>query len=75
VRVLQLAWLGIPVEDYAAMVSLFANVLELRTEFEEPATIELLSLPNDDKVQLFGHGVPGRLQDGNLYAFASRRRP
>ncbi len=73
-RVLRRAWLGIPVEEYAAKVSFFANALGLRTEFEEPATIEL-SLPNDDRVQLFGHGDPRRAPDGNLYAFASRRRP
>lgn len=121
-RVLRLAWLGIPTTNYAAMMAFLRDTMGLHVEFDEPATAEL-SLPNDDRLQVFGPGhryfaffqehssglvplfevddagqaaaeltmagaevigtpdsddtwtwVHIRAPDGNLYAFASRRR-
>jgi catechol 2,3-dioxygenase-like lactoylglutathione lyase family enzyme len=57
VRVLRLAWLGIPTTEYAAMASFLRDTMGLRVEFEESTTIEF-SLPSDDRVQLFGPGHP-----------------
>jgi catechol 2,3-dioxygenase-like lactoylglutathione lyase family enzyme len=54
-RVLRLAWLGVPTEEYDAMVGFFENVLGLRVEFRSSTSTEL-SAANDDRVQLFGPG-------------------
>ena len=56
-RVLRLAWLGIPTPRYEAMVPLFRDVMGMRVQFAEETTVEL-SLPNDDRVQLFAPGHP-----------------
>jgi catechol 2,3-dioxygenase-like lactoylglutathione lyase family enzyme len=56
-EVRRLCWLGVRAERYDAMVSLLRDVLGLRVEFEEEATAEL-SLPNDDRVQVFAPGHP-----------------
>jgi catechol 2,3-dioxygenase-like lactoylglutathione lyase family enzyme len=57
VRVIRLAWLGIPTSNYPAMVSFLRDTMGLRVEFDEPATTEL-SLPNDDRLQVFAPGHP-----------------
>jgi catechol 2,3-dioxygenase-like lactoylglutathione lyase family enzyme len=57
VRVIRLAWLGIPATNYTAMVSFLRDTMGLRVEFDEPATTEL-SLPNDDRLQVFAPGHP-----------------
>ena len=54
-RVRRIAWLGVPTDAYEATVWFFRDVLGLRPAFEEPATREL-TLPNDDRVQVFGPG-------------------
>lgn len=54
-KVRGLVWLGIPTEEYASAVRLFAGTLGLELAFEEASTIEL-SAGNGDKVQLFGQG-------------------
>ena len=56
-RVIRLAWLGIPTNNYPAMVSFLRDTMGLRVEFDEPATTEL-SLPNDDRLQVFAPGHP-----------------
>jgi catechol 2,3-dioxygenase-like lactoylglutathione lyase family enzyme len=55
--VIRLAWLGIPTSNYPAMVSFLRDTMGLRVEFDEPATTEL-SLPNDDRLQVFAPGHP-----------------
>ena len=37
-RVLRLAWLGIPTGNYVAMVSFLQRTMELHVEFEGPST-------------------------------------
>ena len=54
-KVRGLVWLGIPTEEYASAVRLFAGALGLELAFEEASTIEL-SAENGNKVQLFGKG-------------------
>jgi hypothetical protein len=54
-RVLRLAWLGVPTEEYDAMVGCFENVLGLQVEFRTSTSTEL-STEADDRVQLFGPG-------------------
>lgn len=56
-RVIRLAWLGIPTSNYTTMVSFLRDTMGLRVEFDEPATTEL-SLPNDDRLQVFAPGHP-----------------
>jgi catechol 2,3-dioxygenase-like lactoylglutathione lyase family enzyme len=56
-RVLRLCWLGIPTDEYDAMVRLLRDVMGLHVEFEEPTTTEL-SLPSGDRVQVFAPGDP-----------------
>ena len=56
-RVIRLAWLGIPTNNYPAMVSFLRDTMGLRVEFGGPATTEL-SLPNDDRLQVFAPGHP-----------------
>lgn len=56
-RVLRIAWLGIATNDAAPMVSFLESIMGLRVEFAEPATTEL-SLPNDDRIQVFGPHHP-----------------
>jgi predicted enzyme related to lactoylglutathione lyase len=51
-RVLRIAWLGVPVRDPSAMLRFFRDTLRMHVEFEEAGTVEL-SLPNDDRIQLF----------------------
>jgi catechol 2,3-dioxygenase-like lactoylglutathione lyase family enzyme len=55
VRVRRIAWLGVRTDAYEATVWFLRDVLGLRTAFQEPATLEL-TLPNDDRVQVFGPG-------------------
>jgi hypothetical protein len=55
-KVRGLVWLGIPTEEYASAVRLFAGTLGLELAFEEASTVEL-STENGDKVQLFGQGI------------------
>jgi catechol 2,3-dioxygenase-like lactoylglutathione lyase family enzyme len=54
-RVLRLAWLGIPATEYEAMIRLFRDVMGLSVEFDEPQTTEL-STEGGDRVQLFAPG-------------------
>jgi predicted enzyme related to lactoylglutathione lyase len=56
-RVLRLCWLGIPTEEYDAMVRLLRDTMRLRVEFEEPTTTEL-STAAGDRVQVFAPGDP-----------------
>jgi catechol 2,3-dioxygenase-like lactoylglutathione lyase family enzyme len=56
-RILRLAWLGVPTSEYDATLRLFRDVLGLCVEFEEDDTVEL-STENDDRVQLFAPGNP-----------------
>ncbi len=56
-RVIRLAWLGIPASNYTAMASFLRDTMGLQVEFDEPATTEL-SLPNDDRLQVFAPGHP-----------------
>jgi catechol 2,3-dioxygenase-like lactoylglutathione lyase family enzyme len=51
----RLCWLGVRAHDYDGMLRLLRDVMGLRVEFEEESTVEL-SLPNDDRVQLFAPG-------------------
>jgi catechol 2,3-dioxygenase-like lactoylglutathione lyase family enzyme len=55
--VIRLAWLGIPASNYTAMASFLRDTMGLQVEFDEPATTEL-SLPNDDRLQVFAPGHP-----------------
>jgi len=55
VRVMGLAWLGIPADDYAGAVGFFAGTLGLDVAFDEASTTEL-SAANDDRIQAFGPG-------------------
>jgi catechol 2,3-dioxygenase-like lactoylglutathione lyase family enzyme len=57
VRVIRLAWPGIPASNYPAMVWFLRDTLGLQVEFGEPATTEL-SLPDDDRLQVFAPGHP-----------------
>jgi predicted enzyme related to lactoylglutathione lyase len=50
-----LAWLGVPAQDPDAMIRFFRDALGLSVAFGEPTSTEL-SLPNDDRVQVFGPG-------------------
>ena len=54
-RVLRLAWLGVPTTEYDLMLRLLRDVLGMTVEFEEPATTEL-STEVGDRVQLFAPG-------------------
>jgi catechol 2,3-dioxygenase-like lactoylglutathione lyase family enzyme len=54
-RVLRLAWLGVPTPEYDATVGFFENVLGMKVEFRSSTTTEL-SAANDDRVQVFGPG-------------------
>jgi catechol 2,3-dioxygenase-like lactoylglutathione lyase family enzyme len=56
-RVLRLAWLGVPTNEYDATLRLFRDVLGMPVEFEEATTVEL-STESDDRVQLFAPGDP-----------------
>lgn len=56
-RVLRIAWLGIPTQTYSATLSFLRDTLGLGVEFEEVASVEL-SLANDDRIQLFAPGHP-----------------
>jgi catechol 2,3-dioxygenase-like lactoylglutathione lyase family enzyme len=47
----------VPAREYEPMVAFLRDVMGLRVEFEEPTTTEL-SLPNDDRVQVFGPDHP-----------------
>jgi predicted enzyme related to lactoylglutathione lyase len=55
VRVPRLAWLGLSTRNDEAMVHFLEGVLGLDVEFANAATTEL-SIPNDDRVQMFGPG-------------------
>jgi catechol 2,3-dioxygenase-like lactoylglutathione lyase family enzyme len=54
-KVLGIRWLGVRSERYDEMVAFLRDGLGLAVEFEEEATTEL-SLPNGDRVQVFGRG-------------------
>jgi catechol 2,3-dioxygenase-like lactoylglutathione lyase family enzyme len=54
-RLLRLAWLGIPTAEYEAMLRFFRDVLGLKVEFAQPTTVEL-STASDDRIQLFAPG-------------------
>jgi len=55
VNVRNVRWVGIPTDDYEAMVGFFRDVLGLRTNFEEPTTIEFETLEGDE-IQIVGPG-------------------
>jgi catechol 2,3-dioxygenase-like lactoylglutathione lyase family enzyme len=57
VRVKRLCWLGVGTAEYERMVAFLRDVLGMRVEFERVTTTEL-SLPSDDRVQVFGPGDP-----------------
>jgi predicted enzyme related to lactoylglutathione lyase len=57
VRVLRLAWLGVPTAEYAAMVDFFENVFGMTVEFRTATSTEL-STESDDRVQVFGPSDP-----------------
>lgn len=83
-------WVGIPTDPYAEMVDFLRDVMGLRTNFEEPTTIEF-ETSQGDEVQLMAPGDPYyvgppgrdnrwewihfRAPDGNLYELASRLPP
>jgi len=50
-------WIGIRTDRYEEMVTFFRDVLSLRTNFEDAATIEF-STSEGDEVQLMGPGDP-----------------
>jgi predicted enzyme related to lactoylglutathione lyase len=52
-RVLRLAWLGVPTAEYEAMVAFFERVLGMTVEFRTATSTEL-STVSDDRVQVFG---------------------
>jgi catechol 2,3-dioxygenase-like lactoylglutathione lyase family enzyme len=54
-KVRRLAWLGVRTNAYPETIRFFRDVLGLPVAFEEQATMEL-SLPNDDRIQVFGPG-------------------
>jgi predicted enzyme related to lactoylglutathione lyase len=54
-RVLRLCWLGVRTSEHEPMVRFLRDVMGLRVELEQPTTTEL-SLPSDDRVQVFGAG-------------------
>jgi len=56
-RVLRLAWLGVPTAEYSAMVSFFEDVLGMTVEFRTATSTEL-STESDDRVQVFGPDDP-----------------
>ena len=56
-EVRRLCWLGVRAEAYEPMVAFLRDVLGLRVEFERRTTAEL-SLPDGDRVQVFGPGDP-----------------
>jgi catechol 2,3-dioxygenase-like lactoylglutathione lyase family enzyme len=55
VNVRNLRWVGIQTDHYEAMVSFFRDVLGLRTNFEEPTTIEF-ETSEGDEVQVMAPG-------------------
>jgi catechol 2,3-dioxygenase-like lactoylglutathione lyase family enzyme len=55
VEVRNIRWLGIPTDRYDEMVAFFRDVLQLKTNFEEPTTIELETTEGDE-VQVFAPG-------------------
>ncbi len=48
-------WVGIPTDEYEAMVGFFRDVLGLQTTFEEPTTIEF-ETSEGDEIQLMAPG-------------------
>ena len=54
-RVQRLAWLGVRAAEFEEMVRFLRDVMGLRVEFAHDSTTEL-TLPNDDRVQVFGPG-------------------
>jgi len=55
VQVRRIAWLGVRTDDYEATVRFLHDVLGLQPAFQERTTAEL-TLPNDDRVQVFAPG-------------------
>jgi catechol 2,3-dioxygenase-like lactoylglutathione lyase family enzyme len=56
-EVRNIRWVGVPTDDYAAMVRFMRDVMGLRTNFEESNTIEF-STSEGDEVQLMAPGDP-----------------
>jgi catechol 2,3-dioxygenase-like lactoylglutathione lyase family enzyme len=56
-EVRNIRWLGVPTDNYARMVQFMRVVMGLRTDFEDPKTIEF-STSEGDKVQLMAPGDP-----------------
>jgi catechol 2,3-dioxygenase-like lactoylglutathione lyase family enzyme len=54
-KVRRLAWLGVRTNAYSETIQFFRDILGMQVAFEKQATMEL-SLPNDDRVQVFGPG-------------------
>lgn len=56
-KVRNVRWLGIQTSHYAEMVGFLRDVMKLRTNFEEPTTIEF-STSEGDEVQIMAPGDP-----------------
>jgi len=54
-RIKGLVWLGIPADNYGAVVQFFTQTLGFEVAFDDAGTVELTA-ENDDRVQLFGPG-------------------
>jgi catechol 2,3-dioxygenase-like lactoylglutathione lyase family enzyme len=57
VQVRNIRWVGIPTDRYDETVAFLRDVLGLKTNFEEPATIELETTEGDE-IQVFAPGEP-----------------
>jgi catechol 2,3-dioxygenase-like lactoylglutathione lyase family enzyme len=53
--VFRIAWLGVRAADLDRMVAFLRDIMGMTLRFAEESTAEL-SLPNDDRVQVFGPG-------------------
>jgi catechol 2,3-dioxygenase-like lactoylglutathione lyase family enzyme len=56
-EVRNLRWVGVPTTNYETMVGFLRDVLGLRVNFEEPATVEF-STSEGDQVQVMAPGHP-----------------
>jgi catechol 2,3-dioxygenase-like lactoylglutathione lyase family enzyme len=56
-QVRNIRWVGIPAQDYGAMVAFLRQVLGLRVNFEEPTTAEF-STSEGDEIQVMAPGDP-----------------
>jgi catechol 2,3-dioxygenase-like lactoylglutathione lyase family enzyme len=54
-RIIRLAWVGIPTDSYQQMRQFLVDGLGLREEFDQHTTVEV-ALDGGDRLQLFGPG-------------------